>query len=79
MVVFVWWVCSNSYDFRIGVVKRNVPHCVHFWCRWVVEQKEEKEGAIATKQEKQKEGWVMAWSSITIVGMSPSLPNLVQA
>jgi hypothetical protein len=46
---------------------------------WVVEQKEEKEGAIATKQEKQKEGWVMAWSSITIVGMSPSLPNLVQA
>jgi hypothetical protein len=42
---------------------------------------EKIKGAIATKQGEKKEGWVMAraWSSITIIGMSPSLPNLVQA
>ncbi len=43
MVVFEWWMHSNSYHFKIGVVGRNVPHCGHFWRGWVIVQKEERE------------------------------------
>ncbi len=43
MVVFEWWMHSNSYHFKIGVVGRIVPLFVIFGGGWVIVQKEERE------------------------------------